>query len=56
MWTFSDTGRLNLRILPAVAFTFGVYFAIGLPLAVLPAYVHLRLGASTVLAPSCRCT
>jgi MFS family permease len=50
MWTLSDNSRLNLRILPAVGFTFVAYFAIGLPLAVLPSYVHLRLGASTVAA------
>jgi MFS family permease len=41
---------VNLRIFPAVSFTFIAYFAIGLPLAILPAYVHLRLGRSAVLA------
>jgi MFS family permease len=33
-----------------VYFTFICYLAIGLPLAVLPAYVHLRMGYSAVLA------
>jgi hypothetical protein len=47
MRTLSDTGRLNLRILPAVAFTFVVYLAIGLPLAVLPSYV---------CPPTCTCS
>ena len=31
-------------------FSFVVYLAIGLPLAILPAYVHLRMGFSAVLA------
>lgn len=33
-----------------VYFSFVVYFSIGLPLAILPAYVHLRLGYSAALA------
>ena len=41
---------INLRILPAVAFGFVAYFAIGLPLAILPAHVHLHLGLSAMLA------
>jgi MFS family permease len=42
----SDTGR----ILSFTYFTFVCYLSIGLPLAILPAYVHLRMGFSAVLA------
>ncbi|HMF65648.1 MAG TPA: MFS transporter, partial [Edaphobacter sp.] len=42
--------RVTLRILPVIAFTFVCYFSIGIPLAILPSYVHLHLGVSTVLA------
>lgn len=38
------------RILGYVYFTFVIYLAIGLPLAILPAYVHFRLGFSATLA------
>jgi len=38
------------RIIGYVTFTFVVYLAIGLPLAILPAYVHFRLGFSAALA------
>lgn len=38
------------RILSYVYFTFVCYLAIGLPLAILPAYVHLRMGFSAALA------
>jgi len=38
------------RIVGYVFFTFVVYLAIGLPLAVLPAYVHFRLGYSATIA------
>ncbi|MGB6723281.1 MAG: MFS transporter [Terracidiphilus sp.] len=38
------------RILGFVYFTFICYLSIGLPLAVLPPYVHLRMGYSAVLA------
>lgn len=41
---------LTSRILPAVSFTFVCYFTIGILLAILPSYVHLRLGLGTVLA------
>jgi len=41
---------INLRILAAVFFDFSAYLAIGLPLAILPAYVHLQLGRSAILA------
>lgn len=42
--------RLALRILPVVAFSFVCYFSVGIPLAILPSYVHLHLGISTLLA------
>jgi len=43
--------RSNTRhILGFVYFTFICYLSIGLPLAVLPEYVHLRMGYSAVLA------
>ena len=38
------------RILGYVYFTFVCYLAIGLPLAILPAYVHLRMGYHASLA------
>jgi MFS family permease len=38
------------RIIGYVYFTFVCYLSIGLPLAVLPPYVHLRMGYSAVLA------
>jgi MFS family permease len=38
------------QILGYVYFTFICYLSIGLPLAVLPPYVHLRMGYSAVLA------
>lgn len=38
------------HILGFVYFTFVSYLSIGLPLAVLPSYVHLRMGYSAVLA------
>lgn len=38
------------RILPYVFLTFTCYLAIGVQLAILPSYVHLNLGFSTVLA------
>lgn len=41
---------VNLRILSAISFDFVAYLAIGLLLAILPAYVHLRLGLSALLA------
>ncbi len=42
--------RVTLRILPVVAFSFVLYFSVGIPLAILPSYVHLHLGISMVLA------
>jgi MFS family permease len=44
-----DTGTVA-QILPAVFFTFICYLSVGIPLAVLPTFVHLRLGYGTVLA------
>src|ERR1017187_1687783 len=38
------------HIITFVYFTFICYLSIGLPLAVLPAYVHLRMGYSAALA------
>src|SRR6201988_2086520 len=38
------------QILGFVYFTFVCYLSIGLPLAILPAYVHLRMGFSAALA------
>jgi MFS family permease len=38
------------QILTFTFFSFVIYLAIGLPLAILPAYVHLRMGLSAVLA------
>lgn len=43
---FGITGQ----IVSFTSFTFVVYLAIGLPLAILPAYVHLRMGFSAALA------
>jgi len=38
------------QILPAVFFTFVSYLSVGIPIAVLPLYVHMNLGYGTVLA------
>jgi len=50
MARFSPDQEITLRILPAVAFTFVAYFCIGAPLAILPSYLHLQLGVSTLVA------
>jgi MFS family permease len=42
--------RETRHIIGYVYFTFVCYLSIGLPLAILPAYVHLRMGFSAVLA------
>jgi hypothetical protein len=39
-----------LRLISFVYFTFVCYLSIGLPLAVLPPYVHYRMGYSAALA------
>jgi MFS family permease len=44
------SGSVTLRILPTSLQIFLCYFAIGLPMAVLPGIVHLRLHFNTVLA------
>jgi MFS family permease len=46
----SPMRELSAQILPYVFFTFVCYLAIGVQLAILPSYVHLNLGFSTVLA------
>src|SRR5215467_10039746 len=38
------------QILPAVFFTFVSYLSVGIPLAVLPLFVHMNLGYATVLS------
>ena len=38
------------HIISFTSFSFVVYLAIGLPLAILPAYVHLQMGFSAALA------
>src|SRR5579863_7177695 len=45
-----STRGVTLRILPTSLQIFLCYFAIGLPMAVLPSVVHLRLHFNTVLA------
>jgi MFS family permease len=47
----SSEARASARnIVSYVSFTFVCYLCIGLPLAILPAYVHLRMGFSAALA------
>lgn len=46
----APSGNVTLRILPTSLQIFLCYFAIGLPMAVLPAVVHLQLHFNTVLA------
>ncbi|CAB3791386.1 MFS transporter [Pararobbsia alpina] len=41
---------VTLRVLTIVCFTFIAYLTIGLPLAILPSYVHENLGMGAVLA------
>jgi MFS family permease len=45
-----QTGSVTLRILPTSLQIFLCYFAIGLPMAVLPGVVHLQLHFNTVVA------
>ena len=42
--------QLNLRILSVIIFTFFCYLSVGLPLAVLPGFVHHNLGYSSFIA------
>jgi MFS family permease len=46
----TTSGSITLRILPTSLQVFLCYFAIGLPMAVLPSVVHLQLHFNTVLA------
>ncbi|WAT00048.1 MFS transporter [Rouxiella chamberiensis] len=48
--SIQTTMQLNKRILSIVIFTFVCYLSIGLPLAVLPGFVHNTLGFNSVLA------
>jgi MFS family permease len=48
--TISASRSSARHILGFVYFTFVCYLSIGLPLAILPEYVHLRMGYSAVLA------
>src|ERR1700742_97935 len=41
---------VTARILSTVVFTFVCYLSIGIPLAVLPGFVHNDLGFSTIIA------
>lgn len=45
-----SNAQLNKRIISVVVFTFFCYLSIGLPLAVLPGYVHNHLGYSSFIA------
>lgn len=45
-----SSAQLNKRIISVVIFTFFCYLSIGLPLAVLPGFVHNQLGYSTFIA------
>ncbi|HKU00197.1 MAG TPA: MFS transporter [Paraburkholderia sp.] len=45
-----NAASTTLQIIPVVFFTFLCYLTIGIPLAVLPGYVHNDLGFSTVVA------
>jgi MFS family permease len=46
----SAAGPVTRRVLGIVVFNFVAYFCVGLPLAVVPVYVHDTLGRGTVLA------
>jgi MFS family permease len=48
--TVTSLPSVNLTIIGFVAFTFVAYVAIGLSLAVLPVFIHQRLGFSTIVA------
>lgn len=48
--TLLTTRQINKRILSIVIFTFVCYLTIGLPLAVLPGFIHNHLGYGSVLA------
>ncbi|MGC7974431.1 hypothetical protein ACP3WV_22810, partial [Salmonella enterica] len=42
--------KVTRQIIATAFFTFLVYLAIGIPMAVLPGYIHLDLGYSSVIA------
>jgi len=46
----ADTRAITLQIVSIVFYTFIAFFCIGLPIAVLPGYVHDQLGFSAVIA------
>ncbi|WP_158795316.1 MFS transporter [Pedobacter sp. L105] len=48
--TESSSSKVRLSIIGFVTFTFIGYFTIGLPLAVLPIFIHQDLGFSTMIA------
>lgn len=48
--TSTSSSKVSLTITGFVAFTFIGYFTIGLPLAVLPVFIHQDLGYSTMIA------
>jgi len=50
MSKISPDQTLTLRIVSVVGFNFLSYLCIGAPLGILPSYLHLQLGLSTVLA------
>ena len=50
MTTRASNTQLNLRIISIVVFTCICYLSIGLPLAVLPGFIHYNLGYSTFVA------
>lgn len=45
-----SNAQLNKRILSVIVFTFFCYLSVGLPLAVLPGFVHNQLGFSSFIA------
>ena len=45
-----SNAQLNWRILSVIIFTFFCYLSVGLPLAVLPGFVHNQLGYSSFMA------
>ena len=46
----SNTFNITLQILSIVFYTFIAFLCIGLPIAVLPSYVHDQLGFGAVIA------
>ena len=45
-----SNAQLNKRIISVIVFTFFCYLSVGLPLAVLPGFVHNQLGFSSFIA------